>query len=186
MLVAMTYKLLAEVSNGELATGFDTGLKLDSNADLFMGGQIVWIVVLAGLGGALGASYNLIVLFVNQVRMRCITNLDKIGRRAVQVGEVVGVSLVIFSLYFLVPLTLPCTPCPPRTNLSAVDIVVGGGAHGSTHGAGLGGCVYSGHRSHVRHACADGEYSELATLLLSGQEGMVRAHGSPTNRAPRG
>ena len=96
-------------------------------------------------------------------------------RRAFHLLEVLCFATAVFSLYFLVPLGLGCTPCPNAPN--ATETLGGSDATDRRRLAAAppagGGCVYSGHRPHVRHHCADGRYSELATLLLSGQEAML-------------
>ena len=52
MLASVTYNFLSEISNGFLATGFDTGVTLTSANDLFTSGIVLWVVVLAAVGGA--------------------------------------------------------------------------------------------------------------------------------------
>ena len=222
MIVAMTYKALVEVSGGELNAGFHTGLEIDATTALFTSGAVFWVILIGALGGAVGASYNLVVLFVNRVRERIyalpqlyrrssgrssagsaldeqsvarrtgstaddspprqsnrrpsMTDLHVKGNkkeirreRFLQACEAVVLATCIFALYFLLPIAFACTECPPPNNTSNVA----SGSRKLAELPSLGGCVYTGHRPHVRHTCADGEYSELGTLLLSGQEGML-------------
>lgn len=99
---------------------------------------------------------NLIVIRVNGVRMKVYARLvNRTLLARVKVAEAVICSLVIFTVFFTLPLAFGCRECPvnPLTNSSA--------------------CEYKSHRPHVQHMCAYGKYNELATLLLSGQEGML-------------
>ena len=81
MIVAMTYKALVELSDLELNAGFHTGLEIDATTALFTSGAFVWVILLGAIGGAVGASYNLVVLFVNRVRER-LFSLPQLYRRS--------------------------------------------------------------------------------------------------------
>ena len=75
--------------------------------------------------------------------------------------ETLVLSFICFTIVYWLPVALSCTACPES---------------GSGSGSGSffdHGCVYEGHHPHVRHSCPEGEYSELATLLLAGQEATM-------------
>ena len=44
-----------------------------ATTDLFRSGAFFWIIILGGLGGALGALYNQLVVFFNRIRERCFS-----------------------------------------------------------------------------------------------------------------
>jgi len=142
-------------------------VSFESTLVFFKGIAFVWVSLIGAAGGALGAAYNLIVVRTNLLRARLHTG----GRT--KVIEAVGVAFVIFSVYFWLPVALGCVRCPTGEH--------GSGGHrrrlAATNGSAstdAPSCEYSdSHHPFVRHMCPDGEYSEVATLLLSGQEGML-------------
>jgi hypothetical protein len=175
--------LVPSLAHTQLAAGFATGLALQETPDLFFSGAAVWVVLLAVVGGAIGALYNLLIIVVNKWRTRLFIKVGgvrhrrpselsegsevkerSLGRKGsltqanmkrfklvqtMKVTEALCISCIIFSVYFLVPLTLSCTDCPPNTTslgLNESHRRLAAAADGSD-----GGCVYTGHRPHVRH-----------------------------------
>ena len=116
--------------------------------------------------------------FIRRNRSSSIATISRGGGpppqtlKAIHFAEAVITAAIMFSLYFLVPLAISCTPCPmSAANESNASIDTNGRRAAEVVLAD--GCTYTGHIPHIRHSCPDGEFNELATLLLSGQEGML-------------
>ncbi|EOD19406.1 hypothetical protein EMIHUDRAFT_242839 [Emiliania huxleyi CCMP1516] len=116
----------------------------------------VWMALLSLAGGILGALYNDLVVRIN--RRRNSLRLGPFGR----VAEVVLLSVAVFSVYFWLPVATACEPCPPSSEAVSCG---SGGAHSD-----------DAHASITLHGfdCAAGHYSPMATLMHSGQEGVIK------------
>lgn len=154
-----------------------------------------WMIFLGAMGGILGGLYTAIVLRCNALRGLYL------NRRWKKALEAVVASIVAFAILFHVPYAFDCEPCPANSNCDPDASGSGSGRrlepreleswagstslhlHGRALGAG-GGLVY------LQHDCPEGEYNELASLLLSTQEGLLkllleRDTGASANVSPR-
>ena len=146
--------------------GVELSLNHDFRNEIFKGYfHLGWVIILAVLCGAMGACYNAIVFRVNEHYRKHVLK----GRRNSLVLDAVMTSVVCFTCYFWIPLLFDCRPCPTSEGLNhrRLESTNGSGSSSSVT------CKYDGHEALVRHTCADGEFNELATLLLGGQERMM-------------
>ena len=189
---------LAEFSEGQLQIGLSLSLRHDVGSNIFRSGQIGWVFLLAMTCGAMGALYNSAVFKVNKAYRQRISK----GRPWFPIFDAVATAAVCFSAYFWSPLIFDCRPCPITSGAHRMlsEVIAGtssdefatsseissdtsSGVHrllatnssgsGSASGNGGGSCMYTGHEALVQHVCKEGYFSELATLLLGGQERMT-------------
>ena len=101
------------------------------------------------------------------------------GARA-RMTEAALLSLLVFSAFYWVPFALPCSPCQPHMSCYVANASVANASAG--HARALAatpsadGTVPVVHRVHLvylRYGCRAGEYSQSASLLHTGQEGLV-------------
>jgi CBS domain-containing protein len=139
------------------------------------------------LGGLLGAAYTTIVVHAVRLRRHFLGNRPR-GR----VVDALWWSTLAFSIYYWAPFLFPCKPCPDGTDCGHAyttnyignvtnsrrlseaptrPLWVFGGPSvpaGRRLAGGGGGLVF------VQHACPAYHYNEMATLLLSPQEGLIK------------
>ena len=99
-------------------------------------GNIGWITLVAALGGALGATYNLINRQLNRWRYSLQNRLTSSSRKRaiLQNIEVLVLSAATFSLYYLLPAAFGCTPRGRMLAASSDDSTHGGGHDRSSIG----------------------------------------------------
>ena len=164
VIVSLTYTFCVEFSNDELQVGLSINLQHDVSLSIFRSGQIGWVVLLAGACGALGACYNAVVLKINEWFRKPALK----GRPWAAVLDAALTATLCFTAYYWAPLIFDCRPCPTPTGGSHRMLAEAANGNSSSSQSDI--CEYSGHEALVQHLCPDGYYSELATLLLGGQE----------------
>jgi chloride channel 7 len=141
-----------------ISEGFVIGLK-SSESRVYHYHDFYWLALIGIAGGVIGALYTKIVLKCNSVRQRFLAQ-----RPHAKVLDALFWSLLAFIVFFYAPLAFSCEPCPAGSNCAA-------GSSDGSHGRRLAG---GGGLSYVQHACRQHEYNELATLLTSPQEGLLK------------
>ena len=134
------------------------------------------------MGGALGAAYNDGVRRLNLRRRGLLLNRTSHRVAVLRLVEAVGVSLLCFTVYYALPWAFSCRPCPGGSKCeepSAGGVASSGSssASASAHGDVVGGDEAPpglSHLEYVRFNCAAHEHNEMATLMQSGQEGMLK------------
>ena len=152
---------------------FELGLDESALEMRLRDGSLFFYVVVAALGGALGAIFNLAVNRVNQRRRRWHARFTGALSGWGHFLEVMGLALVTFSVFFWLPAAFECSFNP------------GSGAHGSSSSSAAAASVSasasaaasasssatsahhdgSHHLKYVRYLCPAGEHSTLASLL---------------------
>jgi chloride channel 7 len=115
----------------------------------------LYICMLSVAGGILGGVYNNLLVRINRMRQARIA-----GPRG-RIAEVVVLSSLTSTLDFWLPVALGCEPCPPPTDGVACR---SRDAHGGRHAS-----IWL-----VRLHCPERYYSPMATLMQSGQEGVIK------------
>ena len=122
--------------------------------------DIVWLAILGAVGGAVGGTFTHLVTAINLRRNGFFGHASEANRARERVLEAIVLAFAAFTLFFWLPAGFGCTVCP-----DAEDVGDGG-----DHEA----CEL-GHHMHLhRFNCPEGHYSQLGTLLQSGQEGVVK------------
>ena len=172
VVVSLTFELLVELADGQLARGFGIYYDTSASYELFDAAAFFWVIVVACVGGVLGGVYNLTVVGLR--RRRKAVHRGR-WRRVTMTLEAVVVSAVCFSTYFWAPSAFSCEPCPETIGSHHRQLSESSaGSSGSISSSGRGStCAYGGHEPHVRYDCDDGEHNPLATLMLGGQEGQI-------------
>ena len=129
-------------------------------------GSLFFYIVVAALGGAAGALFNLAVNRVNLRRRRWHARFTGALSGWAHFLEVMGLALLTFSVFFWLPAAFECTP------------LLGGDAHGSasasassssssasSSSASANHDASSVHLNYVRYLCPTGEHNTLASLL---------------------
>ena len=134
------------------------------------------------LGGALGAGYNEAVRRLNLLRRGLLHGKEPRRVALLKLVEAITLSLVCFTIYYALPFGFGCRPCPsgsecnPDSASSSISSSISSSSSGSAD-ANAGGDGAPGglnHLEYVRFNCAAHEHNELATLIQSGQEGMLK------------
>jgi len=176
LVVTSVYTFYVEYSGGRILAGFltDGGVHARQSYLLFNGGELHMVILLGVVGGIVGALYNTIVFTLSSVRTRLHRVMPRM--RQSRCIEAIVTSIIVFALYYWVPVAFGCTPCPPTSNLSTVGLhgarmrrlsAAGSSCHFSEHDE------FHKHHPYLQHHCAYGEYSEMATLFLSSQESLL-------------
>lgn len=86
------------------------------------------------------------------------------GRRSIMTIEALVVTATCFCLSFWTPSAFSCEPCPSpgAHNISSLEFDADGTSFSCTHDRRL-----------VRYDCPEGHHNPLASLLLTGQDGLV-------------
>ena len=188
VIVVCTQSLLIEASDGWLHSG---SLVVGNLAEThvfdvsLLGGPLLWATLLSAIGGVVGACYNLCVFRIARWRMSAMRQpFAQRHRYKFGVAEALVISVCVLSALFFAPLAFGCSPCPVEVgecsaygNLVNASSSSSGSSSGSIGGSGSGGSG-SGGGDHgtltfLRWNCPAGQYNELASLLHSGQEGLV-------------
>lgn len=101
------------------------------------------------------------------------------GARRMRVIEAIVISFAAFTIYFWLPLAFPCRVCKPGMTCIGVTSHDSGGSSstGSDISGSTGGRRLSGGGSSVtllQHHCPVDHFSAMGSLLLSGQEGVIK------------
>ena len=124
--------------------------------------DIVWLAILGAAGGGVGGTFTQTVTAFNLRRQRFFgRRTSEESRARERVLEAVVLAFVAFTLYFWLPVGFDCTACPDADD-------VGGGSSEYKD-------CQLGHHLHLhRFNCPEGQFSQVGTLLHSGQEGVVK------------
>ena len=163
--------------------------------------DLLWYALLGMCGGVLGASYTAVVMKLAALRQRFLPPLTPLDtydagssyvKRAwlryrgqwCRMVEVAAFSLVVFSLFYWVPFVLSCTPC--QEGISCPHSYHGSQhathhSNASGHGASARGRALESagvrvHLVYLQYGCPAGQISPSASLLHTGQEGLVMQH----------
>ena len=145
--------------------------------------EFLFFAIIGIVGGILGALYVRGVVFLNGHRRRMLAPRPKL-----RVLEAVLLSLAVFSLLFAVPFAFECKECTSAVSCaggsgsgsgSGLASASGSGSGGSTLrqlGVGFGRQLAGGGTTlaYVRWHCPADTYNPMATLLHSGQEGLIK------------
>ena len=135
--------------------------------------------ILAVVGGAVGALYNALVLQLNVLRRVVLGNDVDSRRRGVRVAEVMVLTTMAFATAFGLPFLYGCVDCPEAMSCghgNGNGTAAGSGTAASSGTAAGSGTGHGGHHhlEYVRFNCPVGQHNELASLLHSGQEGLIK------------
>lgn len=178
---------------GGLSLGLDGDARKTSSYPIT---ALVRFAVVGAAGGVLGACYNAVVIRLIKLRMRLMPRLRTGSARVAdgatagpvrkfmlrhawsrgawsRMGEAAAVSVAVFSVFYWVPFLLPCTSCEPhmscyRGNSSATSSGTAATTHihADAHYTAV-------HLVYLQYGCHDGSYSQSASLLHTGQEGLL-------------
>ena len=143
-------KVCAEGKCGHFGLGNFIIFEIRSGQSDFEINELVPLVILGLLGGVLGSAFTAINGYLCLWRRDV---LSKYGARA-RILEVLCVSLLTSTIAYWFSSVVSCRPCP-LGNIKCPNS--------------------SGHSgNYVQFLCPDGEYSDLATLLVTSQENAIR------------
>ena len=177
VVVACSSQFFLDLVPGLGHGSFVLGLPDDSRLS-FSGTDMGWFAALGLLGGALGAAYNAGVQAFNHRRQAFYKRRRR--WRASKAAEALALALMCFTLFFLLPFGFSCRPCPAG---SKCDPSYDGSSSSSSYSsAALSGLVPGEpdtpvglyNLEYVRFNCPAGEHNEMATLIQSGQEGVLK------------
>ena len=145
--------------------------------------EFLFFAIIGVVGGILGALYVRGVVFLNGHRRRMLAPRPKL-----RVLEAVLLSLAVFSLLFAVPFAFECKECTSAVSCAGGSGSGSGSGSVSGSGSGSGGStlrqlgVGFGRQlagggttlTYVRWHCPADTYNPMATLLHSGQEGLIK------------
>jgi len=154
--------------------------------------EILPLLLLAVSCGALGGAFNIIIVFFCRLRSKAFKS-----RPNMRIVEALLLCAVAFSLYYWLPFALTCTLCPDSSSAAAsshaetdvshilrrlpeahsADLFDSFGLFDSLverRGLAAEGCMADEKLPLARWHCDEGLYSELGTLLQSGQEGLIK------------
>ena len=164
---------------------FVHGLDQDTEYLAVSDGGLLWYALVSALGGALGALYNSSTRLINRRRQRFL-HRNRARQRAValfSLTEVLLLSFVAFSCFFLLPLVPPlygglgCVAADGSGTSSSSSSSSGYSASSGSPSSGSASSEHGGGHhgpSYVRYNCPEGEHNLLASLLQSGQEGVLK------------
>ena len=145
-------------------------------------GGLFWYMILSVLGGLIGALYTATARMINTRRARFVYRHNSAMWPSKQRGfglvglvslaEVLLISFIAFSCYFLLPLVPQLYGGQGCTNIDSglsftTDTSSVNGSYSQSYDPNYG-------PKYVRYDCPEGQYNLLASLLQSGQEGILK------------
>ena len=180
VIVFVVYNLLIEASSVPWlhVESFVIGGTAENIFDVsVLGGALGWAVILSIVGGVVGALYNTCVFRLHELRAKVGKCFGE-RKRTFSVVDATLTSIVVLTALFAAPFAFGCTHCPENLpHCTTNHLIHDGGEEKTAEHNGTfayGASKFHGRLTYVRWQCPEGEFSGMASLMHSGQEGLIK------------